>query len=70
MQDLVFFPIEVFEKSAESILNFNESGLSLIEISHRSVDFVAVMEEARQLVREVLIIPDSYEVLFLQVEQV
>lgn len=59
-------PNEVFEKSAESILNFNESGLSLIEISHRSADFVAVMEEARQLVREVLNIPDSYEVLFLQ----
>ena len=59
-------PNEVFEKSAESILNFNESGLSLIEISHRSADFVAVMEEARQLVREVLNVPDSYEVLFLQ----
>ncbi|MDG1689554.1 MAG: aminotransferase class V-fold PLP-dependent enzyme, partial [Flavobacteriales bacterium] len=59
-------PDEVFEKSAESILNFNESGLSLIEISHRSADFVAVMEEARQLVREVLNIPDTYEVLFLQ----
>ena len=59
-------PSEVFEKSAESILNFNKSGLSLIEISHRSADFVAVMEEARQLVREVLNVPDSYEVLFLQ----
>jgi phosphoserine aminotransferase len=59
-------PNEVFEKSAESILNFNESGLSLIEISHRSADFVAVMEEARQLVREVLNVPDTYEVLFLQ----
>ena len=59
-------PKEVFEKSAESILNFNDSGLSLLEISHRSKDFVAVMEEARQLVREVLNVPDSYEVLFLQ----
>ena len=59
-------PNDVFEKSAESILNFNESNLSLIEISHRSADFVAVMQEARQLVREVLNVPDSYEVLFLQ----
>ena len=59
-------PKEVFEKSAESILNFNGSGLSLIEISHRSKDFVEVMEEARKLVREILNVPDNYEVLFLQ----
>jgi len=59
-------PKEVFEKSAKSILNFNDSGLSLIEISHRSKDFIEVMEEARKLVREILNVPDNYEVLFLQ----
>ena len=47
-------PNKVFQKSAESILNFNNSGLSLIEISHRSKDFVEVMEEARKLVKEIL----------------
>ena len=41
------FPQEVFEKSAQAILDFNNSGLSILEISHRSKrDFVAVMEEA------------------------
>ena len=59
-------PKQVFEKSAESILNFNDSGLSLIEISHRSKDFVEVMERARSLVKETLNIPDSHDVLFLQ----
>ena len=40
-------PQEVFQQSADAILNFNNSGLSLIEMSHRSKDFVSVMEEAR-----------------------
>ena len=38
-------PQEVFEKSAQAVLNFNNSGLSLLEISHRSKDFVAVMSQ-------------------------
>jgi len=42
-------PQEVFEKASKAILNFNDSGLSILEISHRSKDFVAVMEEARSL---------------------
>jgi phosphoserine aminotransferase len=41
-------------------------GLSLLEITHRSKQFVAVMDEARQLVRELLHLPERYEVLFLQ----
>lgn len=59
-------PQEVFKQSAEAILNFNNSGLSLIEISHRSPDFVDVMEEARSLVKELLNVPEGYTVLFLQ----
>jgi phosphoserine aminotransferase len=47
-------PQEVFEKSAQAILNFNNSDLSILEISHRSKDFVAVMEEARALALELL----------------
>ena len=47
-------PQEVFEKSAQAILNFNNSDLSLLEISHRSKDFVAVMDEARALALELL----------------
>ena len=59
-------PQEVFEKSAQAILNFNDSGLSLLEISHRSKDFVAVMEEARALVLELLDLKDKgYKAIFL-----
>ncbi|WP_394757861.1 3-phosphoserine/phosphohydroxythreonine transaminase [Flavobacterium sp.] len=59
-------PQEVFEKSAQAILDFNNSGLSLLEISHRSKDFVAVMEEARSLVLELLGLEGKgYQALFL-----
>ncbi|CAM4446960.1 3-phosphoserine/phosphohydroxythreonine transaminase [Flavobacterium terrigena] len=59
-------PQEVFEKSAQAILNFNNSDLSLLEISHRSKDFVAVMEEARALVLELLGLENKgYQALFL-----
>ena len=60
-------PQEVFEKSAQAILNFNNSDLSILEISHRSKDFVAVMDEARALVLELLGLEGKgYQVLFLQ----
>lgn len=59
-------PEEVFKKSAEAILNFNNSDLSILEISHRSKDFVAVMEEARALVLELLGLQGKgYQALFL-----
>ena len=59
-------PKEVFEKSAQAILDFNNSGLSILEISHRSKDFVAVMEEARALVLELLGLEGKgYQALFL-----
>lgn len=58
-------PQEVFEKSAQAILDFNGIGLSLLEISHRSKDFVAVMDEARAIVKRLMKLGDDYEVLFL-----
>ena len=59
-------PQEVFEKAAQAVIDYNGHGLSLIEMSHRSAPFVEVMERARNLVRELLNVPDDYEVLFLQ----
>jgi phosphoserine aminotransferase len=60
-------PQEVFEKAAQAVLNFNNSGLSILEISHRSKDFVAVMDEARALVLELLNLEGKgYQALFLQ----
>ena len=58
---------EVFEKASQSVKELNNSGLSLIEISHRSKDFVKIMEEARQLSLELLNLnSDDYTSLFLQ----
>ena len=59
-------PQEVFQKASEAVIDFNGSGLSILEISHRSKDFVAVIEEARALVKQLMNIGDDYEVLFLQ----
>ncbi len=54
------------EKTAEAAINFAGTGLSVMEVSHRSKEFVAVMEEARSLVKEMLQVPEGYSVLFLQ----
>ncbi len=59
-------PESAIQKSAEAVLNFNGSGLSLLEISHRSKDFDAVMVQAKSLVKELLGVPDNYSILFLQ----
>ena len=60
-------PQSVLKQASESVLNFNNSGLSLIEISHRSKDFVEVMEKARSLVLELLNLEGKgYTALFLQ----
>ena len=58
-------PQEVFDAAAKSVLDFNGIGLSILEISHRSKDFVAVLDEARSLFKEILDIPDGYTTLFL-----
>ena len=58
-------PQEVFDAAAKSVLDFNGIGLSILEISHRSKEFVAVLDEARALFKEILDIPDGYTTLFL-----
>lgn len=59
-------PPEVIKQASEAVLNFNNLNLSLIEISHRSKDFIAVMDKAKALVKELLNVPDGYSILFLQ----
>ena len=54
------------EKVAEATLNFAGTGLSVMEVSHRSKEFVDVMNEAIALVKELLKVPEGYSVLFLQ----
>ncbi|PZR24781.1 MAG: 3-phosphoserine/phosphohydroxythreonine transaminase [Citrobacter freundii] len=58
-------PKEVFEAASRAILDFNNSGLSLLEIGHRTPAFESVMNEARSLVRELMDLDGDHEVLFL-----
>jgi len=58
-------PAEVMQEAAEACINFDNLNLSLLEISHRSKNYVRVMEEARALVKELMELGDEYEVLFL-----
>ena len=60
-------PQSVMQKASEAVINFNNLNLSLIEISHRSKDFVEVMENARNLSLELLGLQGKgYKALFLQ----
>lgn len=58
-------PPEVFEEASRSILNFNGSGLSILEIGHRTSLFQSVMDEAQGLVKELMHLDEDHEVLFL-----
>ena len=58
-------PQEVFKQASEAILNYNNSGLSILEIGHRTDLFQAVMDEAIALVKELMQLDDQHEVLFL-----
>ena len=58
-------PKEVFEEASRSILNFNDTGLSILEIGHRTPLFQSVMDEARALVKELMSLDEEHEVLFL-----
>ena len=58
-------PREVIEKAATAVLDFDGLGLSILEISHRSKEFDAVMDDAVALFRELLNIPENYKVIFV-----
>ena len=53
------------QKTADAVLNFADTGLSVLEVSHRSKEFQAVIDEAQALTKELLQLPDDYHVLFL-----
>jgi len=54
------------KNTADGIMDLNNSGLSVMEISHRSKDFIAIMDETQNLFKELLDIPEGYSVLLLQ----
>ncbi|SDI74897.1 3-phosphoserine/phosphohydroxythreonine transaminase [Alteribacillus bidgolensis] len=59
-------PVEVLEEAQKELVNFNNTGMSVMELSHRSKDYEAVHNEAISLVKDLLNVPDDYEVLLIQ----
>ncbi len=59
-------PLEVLEKAASELVWYVESGMSVMEMSHRSPDYGAIINDAEAMLRKLMNIPDNYKVLFLQ----
>ena len=59
-------PVPVLERAASEMLNYKGSGMSVMEMSHRSKVYISIIEETEAALRRVLSIPDNYKVLFLQ----
>lgn len=59
-------PLEVLEQAAGEMMNYNGSGMSVMEMSHRGKDFKSIIETAEQDLRDLMHIPNNYKVLFLQ----
>ncbi len=59
-------PLPVLEKAASELVCYGNSGMSVMEMSHRSPDYEVIIADAEKLLRELMNIPDNYKVLFLQ----
>lgn len=59
-------PLPVLEKAASELICYGNSGMSVMEMSHRSPDYEAIIQEAEQMLRRLMKIPNNYKVLFLQ----
>ncbi len=59
-------PVEVLKKAQDEMLEYGTSGMSVMEMSHRSKDFDDIIKSAEALVRELMNVPDNYKVMFLQ----
>src|SRR3982751_1941092 len=59
-------PLPVLEKARDEMLSLNGIGMSVLEISHRSPEFEAILESAKEGIRDLLEIPKNYQILFLQ----
>ncbi|MBR4013414.1 MAG: 3-phosphoserine/phosphohydroxythreonine transaminase [Clostridia bacterium] len=59
-------PLEVLEKAASELVCYGDSGMSVMEMSHRSPDYEAIINDAEAMLRKLMNIPDNYKVLFLQ----
>jgi phosphoserine aminotransferase len=59
-------PLPVLERAASELVCYGESGMSVMEMSHRSPDYEAIIKDAEAMLRKLMNIPDNYKVLFLQ----
>ncbi|MBQ3483862.1 MAG: 3-phosphoserine/phosphohydroxythreonine transaminase [Clostridia bacterium] len=59
-------PMPVLERAAAEMICYGESGMSVMEMSHRSPDYEAIINDAEKMLRELMQIPENYKVLFLQ----
>ena len=59
-------PVDVLSQAADDLVDYQGVGMGLIEMSHRSSEFMAIMDNAESLLRKLMEIPDNYKVLFLQ----
>ena len=59
-------PVEVLKEAADEMLDYRGTGMSVMEMSHRSKAYESIIQEAEKDLREVMNIPDNYKVLFLQ----
>ena len=59
-------PVPVLEKARDDMMNYGGSGMSVMEMSHRSKVYDVIIKDAEKMMRKVMDIPDNYKVLFLQ----
>lgn len=59
-------PEEVLKEAQAEFLNYEDTGMGIIEMSHRSSEYAALHQETKDLLRELMEIPDNYEILFIQ----
>ena len=59
-------PVEILEQAKEQMLDYNGSGMSVMEMSHRGKVYSAIQDEAKANLRELMNLTDDYEVLFIQ----
>ena len=59
-------PTAVLTQAQTDLLNWQQKGLSIMEMSHRSPEFVGIAQKAEQDLRDLMVIPDNYKVLFMQ----
>ena len=59
-------PTPVLEKASAEMLDWQGKGLSVMEMSHRSLEYVSIAQKAEQDLRDLMSIPDNYKVLFMQ----